>query len=103
MVTLVALHWMGATKQKEGLKAFKDNSDRAKKAKGFVSRLILKSTTNPSLWTTVTTWETMDDYNNFQNDPNRPKHDPSKPLFDKLERDVYTVDETMSLNVKAKK
>ncbi len=97
MITLVALHWMGPDKKERGMGAFRSNTERAKSAKGFVSRLALKSTTDPELWTTVTTWESMDDYNNFQNDPNRPKPDPNIPHFDKLERDVYEVDESLTI------
>ena len=97
MITLVALHWMGPDKKERGLGAFRSNTDRARKARGFVSRLALESTTDPTLWTTVTTWETMEDYNDFQNDPNRPKPDPSNPHFDKLERDVYEVDESLNI------
>jgi len=94
MVTLVALHWMTSEQMKRGFEAFKSNTERSKKAKGFVSRLILKSTSDPEKYTTVTTWESMEDYENFQNDPNRPvaHRDPNAPpLFAKLERDVYEV------------
>ena len=96
MITLIALHWMGPDKKERGLNAFRHNSSRATKAKGFISRLALESTTDSELWTTVTTWETMDDYNNFQNDPNKPKSDPNNPHFDKLERDVYEVNNTLT-------
>ncbi len=100
MVTLVALHWMDPEQKEGGLEAFRSNTERAKKARGFVSRLVLKSTSDPKLYTTVTTWETMEDYENFQNDPNRPRRDPNAPpLFAKLERDVYEVDKDLSANV----
>lgn len=94
MVTLVALHWMTREQLKKGLEAFEQNSERAKTAKGFVSRLVLRSRSDPNKYTTVTTWETWEDYERFQNDPNRAvaHRDPkAPPLFVKLERDVYDV------------
>ena len=96
MVSLVALHWMTTPEQMErGFGAFRANSERAKTAKGFVSRVILKSTSDPAKYTTVTTWETMEDYESFQKAgaAARPaQRDPNAPsMFEKLERDVYEV------------
>ena len=97
-VALVALHWMGKDKIQRGMDAFKTNTARARVANGLISRMALKSTTDPELWTTVTVWESIDHYNSFQNAPDRVKNPPGNPIFDKLERDVYSVDESLSLN-----
>jgi heme-degrading monooxygenase HmoA len=97
-IALVALHWMGTEKFDRGMEAFKKNTTDSRNANGLISRMALKSTTDPELWATVTVWESMDHYNNFQNLPDRPKSNKATPLFDKVERDVYAVDENLSLN-----
>ena len=53
-------------------------SETAKGAKGLVSRFVLISTTNPDLWTTVTVWQTKEDYRNYWDGPPRPKR-PAPP------------------------
>ncbi|MFQ5872227.1 MAG: antibiotic biosynthesis monooxygenase family protein [Dehalococcoidia bacterium] len=82
MITLVAEHWITPEFMDGAMKVFRDNTEKPKEGGGFVSRLVLKSLSDPSKITTVTTWKTEEEYQKFmaalekgraQQDPNAPK------------------------------
>ncbi len=103
MITVVALHWLDPKKREEGIATMRGISETAKGAKGLVSRFVLISTTNPDLWTTVTVWQTKEDYRNYWDGPTRPKRPANVPApFARMDIDVYEVDNSMSLNITRK-
>ncbi len=82
MVTLIAEHWATPESVERGMEAFNRNTEQLRNTKGFVSRQVLRSRTDPYKYTTVTTFETLEDYETFmkgieqrraQRDPNAPK------------------------------
>ena len=88
MVTFVALHWRTQEDVERGMEVFEANSEKFKKAKGFVSRQVLRSRSDPYKITTVTTFETMEDYESFfKIDPNRLNKQRSPE--DPAELDIY--------------
>ncbi len=86
MVSLVAIHWLAPGDPKGQMEAFLRNSK--KQAKGLVSRQILRSRNDPNKITTVTNFETYEDYKAFFNiDPKR--LDRPRTPDDPTELDVY--------------
>ena len=86
MVTLVAIHWLEPGDPKGQMEAFLRNSKR--QAKGLLSRQILRSRNDPNKITTVTVFETYDDYESFFHiDPKR--LDRPRTPDDPTELDVY--------------
>ena len=90
MVTLIADHWLKAENAERGGDIFSKNTERLKSGKGFVSRLVIRSLEDPTKITTVTTWETREDYDAFMKEleEGRRKRDPNAPralLGEKLE------------------
>ena len=87
MVTLIADHWL---RPDGSIEAFTRNTDRLKSSRGFVSRLVMRSLEDPTKLTTVTTWESREDYDAFMKEleEGRRKRDPNAPralLGEKLE------------------
>ncbi len=90
MVTLVAEHWGTPESAEKGIEAFKSNTEKLKNNKGFVSRQVLRSRTDPYKYTTVTTFETLEDYESFMSGimQRRSQRDPKAPtvfIGEKLE------------------
>lgn len=86
MVTLVAIHWVKPEDFEDRMKLFKANSK--KKAKGLISRQILQSKNDPHKITTVTNFETMQDFENFFHiDPKRLNRGRTKE--DPTDLDIY--------------
>ena len=82
MVTLVAEHWIKPEFMDGSMKVFRDNTEKLRKGGSIVSRLVLRSMSDPSKITTVTTWKEKEDYQKFmaeleksraQQDPNASK------------------------------
>jgi heme-degrading monooxygenase HmoA len=78
MITLIADHWVKPDFMDGAMKAFEDNTDKGT----HVHRLVLRSQDDPSKITTVTTWETQEEYQKFMDrlkeiyakqDPDAPK------------------------------
>ncbi len=90
MVTLVAVHYYKGERLERGMKSFSANDERTKAAKGFVSRQVLRSKNDPTKIATVTTFETMEDYEALFNiDPKR--YNRSRTPEDPVELDIYEV------------
>ena len=86
MVSLVAIHWLEPGDPKGQMEAFLQNSKR--QAKGIISRQILRSRNDPNKITTVSTFESFEDYENFFHiDPKR--LDRPRTTDDPTELDVY--------------
>lgn len=65
MITLIAEHWGDKNSIDKGMEAFKNNSAKLKKTKGFVSRIVIKSLVDPYKYTTVTTFASKEAYDDF--------------------------------------
>ena len=65
MITSIAEHWGTPESGDKGMEAFKRNTERLKKTEGVVSRQVLRSLTDPGKYTTVTTFKTKEDYEEF--------------------------------------
>ena len=65
MITLIAEHWGDASVIEKGMEAFRRNSERLKGTEGFISRSVLRSRVDPYKLTTVTTFATVEAYNEF--------------------------------------
>ncbi len=86
MVTLVAVHWVKPEDIDSRMELFLANSK--KKAKGLISRQVLRSKSDPNKITTVTNFETMKDFENFFHiDPKRLNRGRTKE--DPTDLDIY--------------
>lgn len=72
MVTMINLHIVNKENLEEAMTLLKENTDLAKKAKGFVSRQIFFSLKDPTKGYSITTWETKEDMEAFRINPERP-------------------------------
>lgn len=65
MVTLVAEHWFKPESVDRAIETFRQYSERLSEGDSFASRLVLRSMSDPTKITTITTWETEDAYHKF--------------------------------------
>jgi heme-degrading monooxygenase HmoA len=65
VITLIAEHWGDPSVVEKGLDAFRRNSEKLKGNRGFVSRSVLRSQVDPYKFTTVTTFATVEAYDEF--------------------------------------
>ena len=72
MVTMINLHIVNKENLEEAMTLLKENTDLAKKAKGFVSRQVFFSLKDPTKGYSITTWETKEDMEAFRVNPERP-------------------------------
>ena len=72
MVTMINLHIVNPQQRDRAIWLLKKNTELARKAKGFVSRHIYFSTTDPLRGYSIATWETREDMENFLKSPERP-------------------------------
>ena len=66
MITLIAEHWVNDGQASKKDLIFKEVSASAKKAPGFVSRFILSSQKDSTKFTSVTTWESQEAFDNWK-------------------------------------
>ncbi len=60
MITIVAEHWVNPGQMDKVNRIFKEVSEGAKEAPGFVSRHIMASQKDSTKFTTVTSWESQE-------------------------------------------
>ena len=72
MVTMINLHIVNNENREQAMALLKENTDLAKKAKGFVSRQVFFSVKDPTKGYSITTWETREDMEAFRVNPERP-------------------------------
>lgn len=79
MVTLVAEHWVEAKSVDQAIEVFRQYTERLKQGKDLVSRLVLRSMSDPTKITTITTWKTAEAYQEFmaQLEKARAQQDPN--------------------------
>lgn len=65
MITLIAEQWGDPSVVEKGREVFRQNSERLKRAEGFVSRSVLRSRLDPYKLTTLTTFATVEAYHEF--------------------------------------
>ena len=65
MITLIAEHWGDKDSVEKGMEAFRNNSAKLKKTKGFISRQVIRSLIDPYKYTTVTTFSSKEAYEEF--------------------------------------
>ncbi len=95
MFTTVRHHWVKEGLLDAALETFGKATEIAKKEKGFVSRHILVSVTDPIKVLTLTTWETRKDLEAWSRSPNR--HgllSAAPPRFERIETDIFGVVKT---------
>lgn len=89
MFATVVPHLANDGQFETAMELFRRNTEQASKIKGFVSRQVLVSQTNPLKITTVTIWQTKEDAQAWLTNPERPR--PAKGVFSKMELEVYEV------------
>ncbi len=72
MVTMINLHIVNPEQRDRAMWLLKTNTELARKAKGFVSREIFFSTSDPLKGYSIATWETREDMQAFLKSPGRP-------------------------------
>lgn len=90
MVTLVAEHWFTAEFAGQAPGVFQQYTERLKQGEEFVSRQVLRSMSDPTKITTITTWKSEKGYREFlaQLETARAQQDPNPArvmLGEKLE------------------
>src|SRR5207253_7138874 len=73
MITRIALHVLSAENKDRAIALLDRNTEAIRKAKGFVSRDVYFSRTDPMTNYCVTTFETQEDWDNYFKQPGRPK------------------------------
>ena len=66
MVTVVAEHWLNAGQADTMKRIFMEVSESARKAPGFVSRVILSSQKDSTKFTTITSWESQEAFDKWR-------------------------------------
>lgn len=72
MITMINLHIVNPEERDRAIRLLKRNTEVARKAKGFVSREIFFSTTDPLRGYSIATWQTRKDMEEFLKSPERP-------------------------------
>jgi heme-degrading monooxygenase HmoA len=86
MITMINLHMVNPEQRDRAIWLLKRNTELARKAKGFISRQIFFSTSNPLKGYSIATWETRADMEAFLANPERPKlvtEGPEKRVYEK--------------------
>jgi heme-degrading monooxygenase HmoA len=72
MVTMINLHIVNPEQRERAMWLLKTNTELARGAKGFVSRNIYFSVSDPLKGYSIATWETREDMETFLKSPGRP-------------------------------
>ena len=73
MITRIALHVIDPENRDRAIDLLNRNTERMKSAKGFVSRAVYYSTTDPNTSYCVSTFQSHQDWDDYFKLPNRPK------------------------------
>jgi len=68
MITLIAEHWIRPEFLDQTMEVFTENSEKLMARGDLVSRLVLRSQSEPTKITTVSTWKSAQGYQQFMDD-----------------------------------
>ncbi|MBI4311071.1 MAG: antibiotic biosynthesis monooxygenase [Chloroflexi bacterium] len=81
MITVVVHHYVIPAMTPQAEKQIKENGRVMRSFPGFITRQTLIGQNDPNQITTVTTWRALEDFQRWNNRPDRPQPQPNAPTM----------------------